>query len=122
MFASAPAGFRGLDVWQKSMSLAEAVYDISQQLPETERFGLLSQLRRAAVSVPSNIAEGYGRGGGDDHRFVLIARGSLMELETPLELAMRLGFFGRERLEPAWMLTQDVGRMLTKLAAALRES
>jgi four helix bundle protein len=114
-----PIGYRDLDVWQKAMKLVEAVYCIGRDMPDSERFGLTSQMQRAAVSVPSNIAEGYGRGGGDYRRFVLIARGSLMELETQLELAVRLGLAKRDQVAAAWPLTQDVGRMLTRLAAAL---
>lgn len=112
-------GYRSLDVWQKAMTLVEAVYSVGRAMPDGERFGLTSQLQRAAVSVPSNIAEGYGRGGGDYRRFVLIARGSLMELETQLELAVRLGLVERPIVADAWPLTQDVGRMLTRLAGAL---
>jgi four helix bundle protein len=79
-------GYRALDVWQKAMELATEIYKICAQLPVSERFGLTDQLRRAAVSVPANIAEGYGRGAGDYRRFVQIARGSLMEIETEIEL------------------------------------
>jgi four helix bundle protein len=79
-------------------------------MPDNERFGLTSQMQRAAVSVPSNIAEGYGRGGGDYRRFVLIARGSLMELGTQLELAVRLDLAKRDQVAAAWPLAQDVGR------------
>jgi four helix bundle protein len=69
-----PIGYRDLDVWQNAMKLVEAVYCIGRDMPDKERFGLTSQMQRAAVSVPSNIAEGHGRGGGDYRRFVLIAR------------------------------------------------
>lgn len=113
-------GYRDLDVWQKAMKLVEAVYHVGRDMPDNERYGLISQMQRAAVSVPSNIAEGYGRG-GDYRRFVLIARGSLMELETQLELSVRLGLAPRDQVAAAWPLTQDVGRMLTRLAAALEK-
>jgi four helix bundle protein len=80
--SKAELGYRGLEVWQVSMDLAVEVYQIVKLLPPDERFALSDQLRRAVVSIPANIAEGYGRSMGDYRRFVLIARGSLMELET----------------------------------------
>ncbi|RPI59311.1 MAG: four helix bundle protein, partial [Planctomycetaceae bacterium] len=74
--------YKDLQVWQKSMELAGQIYEATQKFPADERFGLTSQLRRAAVSVPSNIAEGYGRGTRKDYkRFLQVARGSLYELE-----------------------------------------
>lgn len=82
-----------LDVWKNAMTLAETIYDITSTFPDSERFGLTSQLRRAAVSVPSNIAEGAARGSSADFiRFLYIARGSLSEVETQCQLACRLGF------------------------------
>jgi four helix bundle protein len=82
---------RDLDVWQASMELAVAIYSLTQKLPSTEKFGLISQMRRAAVSIPSNIAEGAARGTSPEFaRFLHIARGSVAELETQLELVQRL--------------------------------
>lgn len=82
-----------LKVWQQAMELARAVYMLSRDFPADERFGLTSQVRRAAVSVPSNIAEGYARGSQRELvQFLYIARGSLSELETQLQLADDLGF------------------------------
>ena len=82
-----------LDVWQDSMSLVVAVYQMTGSFPEAERFGLVSQMRRAAVSIPSNIAEGAARRSTPDYlRFLAIARGSLSELDTQLNIAFRLGF------------------------------
>src|SRR6185503_16150927 len=83
-------GHRDLRVWHDAMELAEAVYALTKTFPREEIYGLTSQLKRAAVSVPSNIAEGYGRGGKDYERFVCLAYGSLLELETQIELASRL--------------------------------
>jgi four helix bundle protein len=81
---------RNLDVWSKSVDLCVQVYRLTQALPSEERFGLSSQLRRAAVSVASNIAEGAARGTSRDFlRFLRIARGSLVELETQMEIARR---------------------------------
>lgn len=85
--------FRDLIAWQKAMQLAKDVYKATSQMPERERFGLTAQLRRAAVSIPSNIAEGHGRQSLPDYiRFLKIARGSLMELQTQLLLGEELGF------------------------------
>jgi four helix bundle protein len=84
--------FRDIVAWQKGMLLAREVYRVTQGMPGSERFGLTNQVRRAAVSVPSNIAEGYARQStGDYLRYLHIARGSLAELETQLQLAMELG-------------------------------
>ena len=115
--------YRELDVWQKAMDLAEMVYGLAARLPDEERFGLASQLRRAAVSIPANVAEGYGRSHrGDYVRHVSIAKGSLAELETHLLLAVRLSFVTRGQLKETWNLAQDVGKMLTKLIQSLKPS
>ena len=112
--------YRDLEVWQVAMDLVEAVYRLSADLPDTERYGLRSQTQRAAVSIPSNIAEGFGRGSSADYvRFVTIARGSLMELETQLALLVRLGLTERDRMLPVWEKAQSVGRMLTSLRKSL---
>ena len=88
-----PGHYR-LEVWQEAMRLVRSVYASSDQMPDKERFGLQSQLRRAAISVPSNIAEGAARGGKVEYaRFLQIARGSLMELDTQLWLCQELGYF-----------------------------
>ena len=79
--------FRDLTLWQKAMELAEAVYALCKQLPDVERFGLISQMQRAAVSIPSNIAEGHGRYSDNDFiRFLQIANGSKCELQTQILL------------------------------------
>src|SRR5262245_57433488 len=85
--------FRDLIAWQKAMNLAEQVYQVTVKMPDSEKFGLTNQMRRAAVSIPSNIAEGHGRQSLPDYiRFLRTARGSLMELQTQLILAERLRF------------------------------
>jgi len=114
------SGYRDLQVWVKAMALVEDVYRVTAAFPDSERFGLTSQMQRAAVSVPSNIAEGYGRGGGDYSRHVSIARGSLMELETQLEIAVRLKYLPRDQARPIRHTAQEVGRMLTGLSKALK--
>lgn len=81
-----------MDVWQLGMVLVEQVYQLTNDLPDNELYGLTSQMRRCSVSIPSNIAEGAARGGNKEFcRFLLIARGSLSELETQLEICQRLG-------------------------------
>jgi four helix bundle protein len=82
---------KDLIIWQRSMDLVESVYRITENFPARENFGLVSQMRRAAVSIPSNIAEGYGRQStGNYSQFLSIARGSLLELETQIEISLRL--------------------------------
>jgi four helix bundle protein len=105
--------YRDLIVWQRAMELAESVYALTRKLPKEERYGLASQLQRAAVSIPSNISEGHARSHGKEflhHRS--FARGSLAELETQLLLASRLQYVRREDLAPCWSLAQEVGKML----------
>ncbi len=110
-----PAHYR-LEVWQEAMALVERVYSHTAEMPLAERFNLIEQLQRAAVSVPSNIAEGAGRGSRADFaRFLLIARGSLMELDTQVLLASNLGI-----LESPDSLQHDIYRLLAKLNNLIR--
>jgi four helix bundle protein len=114
--------YRDLLAWQKAMDLVELVYRLTAQLPLTERFGLTSQLQRAAVSVPANIAEGNGRIHRKEYVHCLsIARGSLMELETHLTLTVRLKLLKREAVVPVWNVSQDVARLLNALITSLRK-
>ena len=113
--------YRDLDVWQAAMDLVEATYTLTKGLPREERFGLTSQMQRAAISIPANIAEGYGRSHrGDYLHHLSVARGSLMELETHLLIAVRLGFVRREQMIEPWQLTQRVGQMLHRLISSLQ--
>lgn len=90
--------FRDLKVWQLAMELSERVYSMTRTFPDDERFGLTSQLRRAVVSVPANIAEGHARRSTKEYlRFLPIAIGSLAEVETLVELAIRLAYVTNER-------------------------
>ena len=85
--------YRDVIAWQKAMDLVISVYRATRALPQDERFGLTAQMRRCAVSVPSNIAEGWGRGDSQDFtRFLTIARGSLLELSTQIEICQRLNY------------------------------
>lgn len=113
-------GHRGLRVWQVAMDLAARVHGHTKGFPKDELYGLTSQLRRAAVSVPSNIAEGYGRGGLDFARFIDIAYGSLLELETQIELAQRFSYLAAADTEPLLAQTAELGRMLNGLRRVVR--
>ncbi len=113
--------YRELVVWQKAMMLAESAYAIASLLPDIERFGLANQLRRAAVSVPSNIAEGHERRSRAEYRrFIAIACGSLAELETQLELILRLYRVDEESMKHVAGLADETGRLLRSIERALR--
>ena len=113
-------GYRQLVVWQRSMEMVEAVYALTDSLPEAERFGLASQLQRSAVSVPSNIAEGYARTHTKDYlRHLSYARGSLAEVETQVIICVRVGRIDREQAMPAWDLAQEVGKLLARFIQSI---
>ena len=117
------SSYRDLHVWQRSVELVEEIYKLSALFPADERFGLTSQIRRAAVSVPSNIAEGYGRRRRAQYQHQIdIANGSLAEVETQLIIAGRLGFIEKEQAHSAWSLLQETGKMLTGLIRSLENS
>lgn len=110
------AGYRDLKVWRDSMNLSLAIYRLTKGFPDDERFGLVAQLRRAAVSVPSNLAEGHGRGTPKEMaRFAAVAKGSLCELETQLLLAAELGMADRESIDRLLEKADEVSRMLAGL-------
>ncbi len=112
--------YRDLLVWQRAMDLALAVYSLSRSFPEGERFALVSQLRRAAVSVPSNIAEGHARSSTRDFlRFLSIAVGSLAEIETQLLLSHRLDYVDAQRMNVTLKDADELGRMIRGLQASL---
>lgn len=112
--------YRDLVVWQKAMELVSAVYKLTRTFPDSERFGLASQIQRAAVSIPSNIAEGQGRLATKEFRqFLGIARGSLKELETQLLISIDLTYAGAEDVADCLGLTDEIGRMLNALIKAL---
>ena len=114
--------YRNLEVWQFAMNWTEAVYRSSADWPKDERFGLTSQIRRAAVSVASNIAEGAARRTtGEFLQFIGMARGSLAEAETQLMIAGRLGYLERNSESRLLAVADRISRMLVALAAALRD-
>ena len=105
-----------LDVWQGAMKAAQAVYRLTGKLPKTEQFGLISQMRRAAVSIPCNIAEGAARQGKKEFRnFLSMAQGSLSELDTQLELTVLLDYLSRADLEEVNTQLIGIDKMLTGL-------
>ena len=112
--------YRDLEVWQCAVELAVAVYRLSDLLPTRERFAMVDQFRRAVVSVPSNIAEGYARRYRKEYLYHLsIAAGSLAEMETQLFVAGKLGWITREQAAPVWELAQRTGMMLHRLRRQL---
>jgi four helix bundle protein len=112
--------FRDLLVWQRSMQLTTAVYRLTQGFPRNEVYGLTSQIRRSAVSIPSNIAEGQGRlGTGEFRQFLGVARGSNCELQTQLEIAQSLGYCDAKTIEDAEGLSNEVGKMINAILKSL---
>ena len=108
-----------LEAWKFAMQLVKSVYQLTADFPAEERYGLASQMRRAAVSIPSNIAEGAGRNGEKEFlNFIGISRGSLAELETQLQLAVMLGFTPSGH--PAFELANNTGKLLTGLHKKLK--
>ncbi len=112
--------YQELIVWQRGMEVVKEVYGITASFPAEEKFGLISQIRRAAVSVPSNIAEGQGRlTKGEFKQFLGYARGSVFELETQLLLAGELHYATHENLTKILGLTSEVSKMLNALIKSL---
>jgi len=112
--------FKELNVWQKSYKLCLKVYKMSSTFPKDERYGLTAQIRRSSVSIPSNIAEGYGRKTKADYiRMLYIAYGSICELETQVLLAGDLGFVGTEKMYSVKVNLKEVERMLKALIKSL---
>ena len=107
------ADFKELEVWKKAMALTIETYRVTAMLPHTERYGLSDQMRRAAVSIPSNIAEGHSRNSNKEFlRFLSIAQGSKAELETQVLLTQQLGMLSSEQIEKLGALYREVGSML----------
>jgi len=115
-----PRHYKELLVWQKGMNLAKIVYKLTMRFPSEERYGLTSQMRRAAVSVPSNIAEGQARRGTNEFlQFLSVAEGSLAELDTQLTLSVELGFSQQAEVEPALKEIDELQKMLVALKRKL---
>ena len=116
------AGYRELNVWGKAMDLVIEVYRLCKYLPKEETYGLSDQMRRSAVSIASNIAEGQARGSNKDFiRFLSISQGSRAELDTQLEICRRLKYIPEDEIIIAKNLSNETGRMMTNLAKKLQE-
>jgi four helix bundle protein len=114
--------FRDLQVWQRSIQLSVSIYRLTKGFPREEIYGITSQMRRSAVSVASNIAEGHGRLSTREYRqFLGVARGSNFELQTQLEIARALGFCDSNMLEEAEGLSFEVGKIISGVLNALKE-
>ncbi|MCI0350366.1 MAG: four helix bundle protein [Acidobacteriales bacterium] len=112
--------FKDLIVWQKAILLVTDIYKVTRSFPKDEIYGLTNQLRRAAVSVPSNIAEGQGRLSEKEfQQFLAIARGSLMEVETQIHIARNLGYLSEAHLDGLMEKEAEVGRLLNGLMNSL---
>ena len=115
--------FRDLVAWQKAMDLAYDVFVLTKLFPKEELYGLTSQLRRAGVSVPSNVAEGQGRRNDREFaHFLDIAHGSICELETQVMLAERFGYIATDQKDPVLALAAEVGRLVSALVAKMRSN
>ena len=112
-----PQNYKDLVVWQKGISLAKATYRLTAKFPREEKFGLVAQMRRAAVSIPSNIAEGQAR--HTTGEFISHAEGSTAELETQVILSIELGFSEAKGTQPLFVLLDDIRRMLNGLRRKL---
>jgi len=113
--------FRDLDIWQMGIDVTVRVYRVAEALPKREQFGLVSQMSRAAVSVPANVAEGWARDHTKEYlNHLSIARGSLAELETHLVISTKLGYVSEERLAELFTTIDLIGRKLNALQQSLR--
>ena len=114
--------YRELIVWQKAINFVESVYRTTDDFPKTEIYGLISQIRRAAVSIPSNIAEGQGRSTTRDFlHFLSMSQGSLMEVETQITIAERLGYIKKQQETILLESAAEIGRLLNGLCRSLNK-
>lgn len=114
--------YKDLEVWQKAVSLLTEIYKITKNLPQDEKFGLVSQIQRAATSIPANIAEGWGRGTTKEYiQFLRVARGSLLELETHLIIAQNLSYLTQDVANPIQQKLESIGMMLNRLIQSLKK-
>lgn len=108
------ADYKNLVIWQKAFDLAMMIYDVADQFPVHEKYGLANQIERAAVSIPSNIAEGYGRSSDKEfYYFLNVARGSLYEVQTQLYIAMGRNYIDAEKAEKINAAIDALGRMIS---------
>lgn len=115
------SNYKELKVWQKAMDLTVEVYKIVKLLPKEETYALSDQMRRAVVSIPSNIAEGQGRNSDKEFiQFLSIARGSLWELETQIEICLRIGYIDQSLATNIYNLIEEISKMLNALSNSLK--
>lgn len=115
--------YKELEVWKLSIKIVKEVYEISKKFPKNEQFGLTNQIRRSAVSIPSNIAEGAGKEtNGDFNRFISIASGSCNELETQLIISQRLNYINESEFSTLEININRVQNMLFRLSKSLRNT
>lgn len=114
--------YKELIVWQKSIELVKEIFVLTENFPKSELYGLVSQMRRAAVSIPSNIAEGYGRNSSKEYaQFYFIAYGSALEVETQLIISKELQFVTEKELTKSKLLLEEVCKMLYAMIKKMRE-
>ncbi|MGB6045344.1 MAG: four helix bundle protein [Pirellulales bacterium] len=115
-------GFEKLEVWKKSIELADVMYRLTREFPDYEKFGLANQMRRAAVSISSNIAEGSSRGSRKDYRrFIEIAYGSTMELVSQIHIAQRQSFIPTDAARELYRQADEIARMLSGLKSSIKD-
>ena len=115
--------YRDLIVWQKAMQLVSNIYFETKEFPKDEQFGITSQLRRCSISIPSNIAEGYGRFSTKDYlRFLKVARGSLFEFQTQIEICKNLSYLSPDQFKKLNEQSREIERMLSALIKSIAQS
>ena len=115
------SSYQGLLVWQKAIELTSVIYKLVKKLPKEELYSLSDQMRRAVVSIPSNIAEGHERNTKKEFiQFLTISRGSKAELETQLLICVKIGYLNKTEILEAMNLLQEIGKMLTSLINKLK--
>ncbi len=112
--------YKDLIVWQKAMDMTESLYRIVKKLPKEETYALSDQMRRAAISIPSNIAEGFGRNSMKEYlQFLYIANGSVCELETQLMLCVRVNYLKENEIQPIMSLLSEIGKIIMTITKKL---
>lgn len=115
--------YRDLVVWQKSVKIVTEIYELLKEMPQEETFGLTSQIKRSSISIPSNIAEGFGREHTKDFiRFLQISRGSLFELQTQLEICANLSYLKHEEWEDIFVKLMEIEKMINSLIKKLKSN
>jgi len=119
-YDNAMKGYKGLKVWQRGKALVKLIYVMTQDFPKEEMYGLTNQMRRCAVSIPSNIAEGHARSEKDFSRFLNIAYGALNELETQCEIAVDLEFLKQKDFKTIASEIEEIGKMINGLQRSIK--